>query len=267
MENYVKRVLMVDDDIELCESMRDYLEGHTDQYKFLGSTSTFSTAIEMFKDGMPNVVILDMMLGAGLDGSDIVDEFRRMEKELNFRTNIFIVSKSGIYENYCAKNHLIFMQKGENNPELMMKRVERFVDTVTVTNQTIRIPITPPKARRDRMKDNLWALFSSAGAIKYNGCEDCMYIIPRVVELTEEGSTYALDRVYVEWSKQSNSTKEAIEGRVRNMLKTLWSKAPIELLKQLYPPTLGDSTYPTPLPFIEYHAKRLMREYPKNIEE
>lgn len=265
MSLYVKRLLMVDDDVALCESMRDYLAERTDEYKFLGGVCTFSAAMNLFKDGMPDIVILDMMLGPGLDGSDLIVEFKKIEKELGFKTNLFVTSKSGVYENYCAKNHLIFMQKGENNPELMIKRIERFIDCSPASEPVIKIEITP-KSRKERMEDFLWAAFSNVGAHTYTAYGDCVYIIPRVIEMVELGEASPMDRVYMEWGIQCKTSKDTIESRIRNMLKSVWSNSPMEALKQFYPPDIRKSTYPTPLPFINYYVKLLMRKYPKNIE-
>jgi len=261
----LKRVLMVDDDVELCESVGDYLAARTDTYKFIGFTRGFNAAIELFRDSLPDIVILDMMLGPGLDGSALVDEFRRIEKETGFKTNIFIVSKSSLYENYCVKNQLMFMQKGKNNPEALFKWIERFIDVDSDYNDQIKISVTPPKTRRDRMKDNLWSMFSSVGGHIYVGCEDCMYIIPRIIELreSESGGYDPYSQAYAERSKICKIRLDSIDSRIRNMLKTVWSKASLDALKFFYPPDLGKHMAPTPIPFIEYHVKRLQREYPQ----
>ena len=275
MSNPIKRLLMVDDDSSLCESMRDYLAQYSDTYKFIGGVCTYSSAIELFKDGMPHIVILDMMLGAGLDGSDLVDEFREIANKQSFNTDIFVVSKSGMYEKYCIENRLMFRQKGEDdNPEMLIKWIERFIGSVTSSTQTLKFDITPPKDRRERMKDYLFAAFSNAGAHKYNAYEDCLYIIPRMVELAEVGErAYTLAKVYEERGCQCKSTKDAVEARMRNMLKTVWKNNSDELNKQFYPSALGKhhgedrNDGPTPDSFISYYVKLLTQLYPNNIEK
>jgi len=257
---------MVDDDGALCESMDDYLAQHSDTYQFLGGVCTRSSAIELFKDGMPDIVILDMMLGPGLDGSDLIDDFRKIAKEQGLKTEIFVVSKSSVYESYCVKSNLMFRQKGENHPESLMKWIERFVGSAPSEKTPVKLDITP-KTRRERMKDYLFNMFSRFGAHKYGACDDCMYIIPRMVELKEAGKSFPLEEVYEEWGRKCKSTKDAIEARIRNMLKAVWTKFPDDELNQFYPPYLKEQTTPTPLPFIDYYAKRLMMEYPNNIEK
>ena len=267
MTNSVKRVLMVDDDLRLCESVRDYLAGRTDEYNFLGAVCTYPSAIEYFRDGMPDIVILDMMLGPGLDGSDLVEVFKKIEREQGFHSNIFVFSRSQYYEDYCAQNHLMFVQKGDT-PELMMKRIERFMGSTPLSIQPIKMNMLPPKSRTERMQDYLFSVFSHAGAHTYTGFKDCLVIIPRIIELMESGIEYPMEKVYREHSKKVGSSVSAVEGRISNMLKALWTKASMDVLRDFYPPDLGkENTAPTPLPFIDYYVKLLMRMYPKNIEQ
>jgi len=87
------------------------------------------------------------------------------------------------------------MQKGENSPELMIKRIERFIDCAPISEPVIKIEITP-KSRRERMEDFLWAAFTNVGGHTYTGYTDCLYIIPRVVEMMESGDTSPLEVVY-----------------------------------------------------------------------
>ena len=267
MSKSIQRVLVVDDDINLCESIRDYLAEREDEYKFLGGVWTYSAAIELFRDGMPNIVILDMMLGNGLDGSDLVEEFRKIEKEQGFKTYISVFSKSLFYESYCVQNNLMFTQKGAIIPEIMINRIERFVGLKPSGIQPVKINVTPPKTRRERMQEYLFSAFSNVGAHTYTAYDDCLYIIPRMIELTEAGIEFAMEQIYKEWEKKCKASKSAIEGRIANMLKSLWSKASLDALEKFYPPDLGKGTAPTPVPFITYYVKRLMQVYPENVEK
>ena len=72
--NTGKKVLVVDDDINICELVRLYLEkeGYEISVCYDGRK-----AVEVFKDQTPDIVILDIML-PGMDGWQVCREIRRL---------------------------------------------------------------------------------------------------------------------------------------------------------------------------------------------
>jgi two-component system, OmpR family, response regulator len=72
---YMKqKVLVVDDDVNICELVRLYLE--KDGYEVVVAYNGIK-AVEVFKDTTPNIVILDIML-PGMDGWQVCREIRKV---------------------------------------------------------------------------------------------------------------------------------------------------------------------------------------------
>ena len=72
--NTMARVLVVDDDINICELIRIYLEKEGFQVTVCYNGRK---AIEVFKEETPDIVILDIML-PGMDGWQVCREIRRL---------------------------------------------------------------------------------------------------------------------------------------------------------------------------------------------
>jgi len=73
MVNNKTKVLVVDDDVNICELIRLYLE--KESYEVLAVYSG-TKALEVFTDFTPNIVILDIML-PGIDGLQVCREIRK----------------------------------------------------------------------------------------------------------------------------------------------------------------------------------------------
>lgn len=72
---YMKqKVLVVDDDVNICELVRLYLE--KDGYEVVVAYNGIK-AVEVFKDATPNIVVLDIML-PGMDGWQVCREIRKV---------------------------------------------------------------------------------------------------------------------------------------------------------------------------------------------
>jgi two-component system, OmpR family, response regulator len=72
---YMKqKVMVVDDDVNICELVRLYLE--KDGYEVVVAYNGVR-AVEVFKDATPNIVVLDIML-PGMDGWQVCREIRKV---------------------------------------------------------------------------------------------------------------------------------------------------------------------------------------------
>lgn len=69
-----QKVLVVDDDINICELIRLYLE--KDGYEVVVAYNGIK-AVDVFKEATPNIVVLDIML-PGLDGWQVCREIRKV---------------------------------------------------------------------------------------------------------------------------------------------------------------------------------------------
>jgi two-component system response regulator AtoC len=72
-------ILLVDDDIEMCEFLRRYLEGRGNHVLI---AHTAEDAVEQFQHQRPAAVILDVVLPGEMDGLAALTAFRRLDREI-----------------------------------------------------------------------------------------------------------------------------------------------------------------------------------------
>ena len=73
----MEKILVVDDEIEICNALRDFLsikgyEVHTAQ--------NGPAALEMVKNAKPHIVLLDIIM-PGMDGMEVLTELRKTDTE------------------------------------------------------------------------------------------------------------------------------------------------------------------------------------------
>lgn len=71
----MEKVLVVDDEIEACRAMYDFL---TDKGYEVQTASDGPTAIKKLKAWKPRVVLLDMIM-PGMEGSQVLSEIRKID--------------------------------------------------------------------------------------------------------------------------------------------------------------------------------------------
>ncbi|HEY5560921.1 MAG TPA: response regulator transcription factor [Clostridiaceae bacterium] len=86
MEGSIAKVLIVDDDVNICEVIKMYLESSGYATRICNDGNT---ALSMFLDYKPDIVLLDIML-PHIDGIDVLKEIRRDHK-----TPIIMISAKG----------------------------------------------------------------------------------------------------------------------------------------------------------------------------
>lgn len=74
MASYKAKVLIVDDDVNICELLKLYLE--REGYETYSSYSG-NKAVELFREVTPDIVILDLMI-PGIDGLQVCREIRKV---------------------------------------------------------------------------------------------------------------------------------------------------------------------------------------------
>jgi two-component system, OmpR family, response regulator len=72
--NTKTKILVVDDDVNICELMRLYLE--KDGYEVITAHNGIK-GVELFKESTPNLILLDLML-PGIDGLQVCREIRKV---------------------------------------------------------------------------------------------------------------------------------------------------------------------------------------------
>ena len=87
MENAIKKVFIVEDDIALCEEFERQLQGRND-YTYIGMADGATKAIELVKKDVPDIIILDLCLNER-DGTAFITE---LHKHFDTLPTIIIIS-------------------------------------------------------------------------------------------------------------------------------------------------------------------------------
>jgi two-component system, LytTR family, response regulator LytT len=102
----LKRVLIVDDEIETAEIIKEFIE-----FEKLADVSIIDQgveAIEFIKTNKPDIVFLDIQLRGDVDGMEVLES----SKTFSIRTKFYIVSAyRDEYEQETIKQGAIFLGK------------------------------------------------------------------------------------------------------------------------------------------------------------
>jgi hypothetical protein len=240
--------------------MKSYLTGR-DDFKYAGGVGTTSEALELVKDKLPHVILTDIKLRNGHDGSDFIEAVEEMNHELKIKPLIFVMSQNGFYEGLSVKKGLPFIEKSNiTTPEVIMKRVARnFTPDFPVANRRESEP-QPPRDVRDRAMDQMDSRLDGLGISKYKGSTYIAYIVVYLAEI--KGENPNLDTVYGIAAKRYNVTKSSVESAIRKAIQSIWDIADTDTKKQYYGGfACSDKGAPTSLTFISHYVKEIKRGY------
>ena len=254
-----KRILIVDDDIQFVYDMQVYLVDR-DDFKYVGCAGTTAEALELVKDELPHVILVDIILRNGNDGTDFIEAVEEMNNELKIKPLIFVMSKNGFYENFSVKKGLPFIEKSSNTtPEVLIKRIARNFTPNFICANT-RTSESPPRDIRDRAIDKIESKLDGLGALKYKGSKYISYIVIYFAEM--QGDHPNLDIAYELAAKRFKATKSSVESAIRKAIQSIWDIANEDTINQYYGGFVGEKKgAPTNLSFISHYVREIRREY------
>ena len=260
MQRKIKRILIIDDDTEFVYDMQYYLTNRED-FKYVGSAETTAEALLLVKDKLPHVILTDIILRNGDDGTDFIEAVEEMNNTLKIKPLIFVMSKNGFYESFSVKKGLPFIEKSlSNTPEVIIKRIARnfapdFIDTNTPASEPL-----PPRSIRNRANDKMESTLDGLGALKYKGSKYIAYVVIYFAET--QGSHPNLDLAYEFVAKKYNVTKSSVESAIRKAIQSIWDIASEEDIKRYYGGFVENQKgAPTNLGFISHYVREIKRDY------
>jgi len=260
MPGNARRILIVDDDIEFLFDMQNHLAERKD-FKCVGCAGTTSEALELVRDKLPHVILTDIILRNGDDGTDFIEAVEEMNSELKIKPLIFVMSKNGFYESFSVKKGLPFIEKCScTTPEVIMKRISRnFAPDFTSANNHVPEP-APPRNIRNRASDQMESKLDGLGALKYKGSKYIAYIVIYFAEM--QGDCPNLDIAYEVVAKKYNVTKSSVESAIRKAIQGIWDIAGEDAIKHYYGGFVeSQKGAPTNLGFISHYVREIRRDY------
>ena len=126
-----------------------------------------------------------------------VEKIRDISCNLPIVPQILVVSHSELYEDFCNKNKLFFMQKSEPfNPKAIMQWIDLLLPTL-FSNTPKNISVEPLDSKQSRIESKLKAIFDDLGlSANFSGREYLLKVIPRWIELRANNANSSLNEVY-----------------------------------------------------------------------
>ena len=120
----VKKIMVVDDEHNLLELVRDILEG--EGFDVI-TVSSGEECLEKLKTARPDLILMDIMM-PGMSGKEAVKKIRANPKTKNLRIAFLTVSVSSAFERKTMKelNVLDYILKPFDNEELI-RRIKKLL--------------------------------------------------------------------------------------------------------------------------------------------
>ena len=259
-KNKLINILIVEDDIEDCNIMKNYINNRED-VKLIGIANSTTKALEYIKTHVPDAIILDLELNDGEgSGLEILEEIKNTQTDIKpiivITTNI---SSKTVYT-YAHKNgaDLIFHKlKNDYSPELVIKNIlllNKTRETNRITNN-VKCEETINDYRNrisDRINRELNLVGISSHLIGRKYIHDAiMYILENNQD--KENVFLYLAKAY----KKGNST---IGRSIQTAIEHAWRKSSIEDLQKYYTAAVNYNTgVPTPTELIYYYVDKIKK--------
>lgn len=255
-------ILLVEDDTQACEEMISYADS-LDDIIFVGITNNASKAVEIVKDTLPDVVILDLELhsgsGSGLTFlNDIQSNCPQKVPYILITTNNsskvtfeaarqsgadYIFSKH--QDDYSAKTVIDFLRMLKN---VIKKRNEKQANNTRTMDS--------PEQKNKRITRRICAELDKVGiSPKAKGYQ---YLIDGIRIVMDAPARNLCSQIAGNYGK----TESSVERAMQNAIAKAWRTTPIDDLLVFYTAKISsEKGVPTITEFIYYYANKLKNEY------
>lgn len=251
-------VLLVEDDLEDCILMKNYINSR-EEVKLIGITDSTNNALEYLKTHMPDAVILDIELNNGKgSGLEILDKMKRLKLRLKpviiVTTNI---SSKTVYS-YAHESgaDLIFHKlKDDYSPELVIDNI-LLLSKVKHIDKINRDELKTENDYKDRASTIINRELDLIGmSHRLTGRKYIHDAIIYILENTEQNENVFLHlaKIY----KKGNST---IGRSIQIAIEHAWRNTAIDDLEKYYTANVNHNTgVPTPMGLIYYYVDKVKK--------
>ena len=256
MEKVLIKILLVEDDINECETYKNIIKNRTD-VELVSITNSSTRAIEDYKFYKPDAIILDLELSDGEgSGFDFIENIKKQNIK-RFPTIIVTtnVHSDTVYD-FCHKNNVdfIFYKKQKNYSQ------EKIINTILLLNNynnDREITGIDKKSQEEEIKYKINQELDLIGISTHlHGRKylcDAIYFV-----LQNDNSKVSIVQFLVNKYKKSNST---ISRAMQNAILHAWRITPLEDLSTYYTARINYETgVPTPTELIYYYADKIKKE-------
>ena len=258
MENKTLNILIIEDDVAACKELRQYIE-KIESLKLVGITGDSDKGIELVKNILPDVIILDIELNHGT-GNGIVFLAKLNALNLSLRPYILITTNNSSKVTYESARDLgadFIMSK--HKLDYSAQYVVEFIRMIQHAILSRRPSVTTDLSEETSFEDNLplytrrvyreldWVGISPKN-IGYRYLADAILLIIR-------DSSASVYREIAEMYKKSDAS---VERAMQNAINRAWRHSDIEELLTHYTAKIrSEKGVPTTLEFVYYYANKI----------
>ena len=258
MENKTLNILIIEDDVAACKELRQYIE-KIESLKLVGITGDSDKGIELVKNILPDVIILDIELNHGT-GNGIMFLAMLNALKLSLRPYILITTNNSSHVTYESARDLgadFIMSK--HKPDYSAQYVIEFIRMIQHAILSRKPSVAPNISDENSYEANLplytrrvyreldWIGISPKN-IGYRYLADAILLIIR-------DSSASVYREIAEMYKKSDAS---VERAMQNAINRAWRHSDIEELLTHYTAKIhSEKGVPTTLEFVYYYANKV----------
>ena len=259
------RLLLVEDDKEDCKRLEEYTQ-EIEELEIVGVTGSAEQGIQMVKEMLPDVVIMDLELSEG-DGIDAI--FRIRQLGLPFDPYILVTTNTTsqptlqmVRDN--GADFVVTKQTKGYGPKQVVnvilrtrKYLRKKADSPDISSRPV-VEVVSQDARRERITRRIKTEMSYISLMP--GKQGYRLIVDAVLIAIERPNNILMvtKDIYPALAKKYGITSKNVERAIRSAIESAWNHAGEEALKQHCPELINSNRdKPTNKEFIYYLADKI----------
>ena len=258
-KNEIINILLVEDDMQDCKIIKDYVDAR-DDVKLVKIANSSKEAIKNIKVYVPDAIILDIELNNG-EGSGL--QVLEQIKELNLDVKPVIVITTNISSKtvytYAHNNgaDLIFHKlKDDYSPELIIENILLLCKINRTENVNKTTSTETVNEVRNKLSDRINRELNLIGISSH--LIGRKYIHDAIIYIIENDQDK--ENVFLHLAKQYKKGNSTIGRSIETAIEHAWRKSSIEDLQKYYTAAVNYNTgVPTPTELIYYYVEKIKK--------
>ena len=258
-KNGIINILLVEDDIQDCKIIKDYVDAR-DDVKLVKIANSSKEAIKDIKVYVPDAIILDIELNNGEgSGLQVLEQIKELNLDLKpvivITTNI---SSKTVYT-YAHNNgaDLVFHKlKDDYSPELIIENILLLCKINKTENRNRTTSTETVNDVRNKLSDRINRELNLIGISSH--LIGRKYIHDAIIYIIENDKDK--ENVFLHLAKKYKKGNSTIGRSIQTAIEHAWRKSPIEDLQKYYTAAVNYNTgVPTPTELIYYYVEKIKK--------
>lgn len=258
-KNEIINILLVEDDMQDCKIIKDYVDAR-DDVKLVKIVNSSKEAIKNIKVYVPDAIILDIELNNGEgSGLQVLEQIKELNLDLKpvivITTNI---SSKTVYT-YAHNNgaDLVFHKlKDDYSPELIIENILLLCKINKTENRNRTTSTETVNEVRNKLSDRINRELNLIGISSH--LIGRKYIHDAIIYIIENDKDK--ENVFLHLAKEYKKGNSTIGRSIQTAIEHAWRKSPIEDLQKYYTAAVNYNTgVPTPTELIYYYVEKIKK--------